>query len=157
MTRLRIAAVAAMLALIACPAVAMADEVLPLLPHTGSEVNPPKLSKTDLAPTEPRGSDGTDTYSPNGVDVQPTLQTRHFGGRVELICTVATTPGSLKVVNQGIEPLPPGARIKWQVKNPPLRGFFALIGQLDAGETLIADGIVDGDVPAGADCMARVI
>ena len=157
MTRLRIAAVAAMLALIACPAVAMADEVLPLLPHTGSEVNPPKLSKTDLAPTEPRGSDGTDTYSPNGVDVQPTLQTRHFGGRVELICTVATTPGSLKVVNQGIEPLPPGTRIKWQVKNPPLRGFFALIGQLDAGETLIADGIVDGDVPAGADCMARVI
>lgn len=156
MKRLRIAAVAAMLALIAVPAVAMADEVLPLLPHTGSEVNPPKLSKTDLAPADPDGSDGSD-HSPNEVDVQPTLQTRHFGGQIELICTVATTPGSLKVVNQGIEPLPPGTRIKWQVKNPPLRGFFALIGQLDAGETLIADGIVDGNVPAGADCLARVI
>ena len=156
MKRLRIAAVAAMLALIAVPAVAMADEVLPLLPHTGNEVNPPKLSKTDLAPAEPRGSDGSD-HSPSEVDVQPTLQTRHFGGQVELICTVATTPGSLKVINQGNEPLPPGTRIKWQVKNPPLRGFFALIGQLDAGDTLIADGIVDGDVPAGADCLARVI
>ena len=156
MKRLRIAAVAAMLALIAVPAVVMADEVLPLLPHTGNEVNPPKLSKTDQAPAEPRGSDGSD-HSPSEVDVQPTLQTRHFGGQVELICTVATTPGSLKVINQGNEPLPPGTRIKWQVKNPPLRGFFALIGQLDAGDTLIADGIVDGDVPVGADCLARVI
>ena len=64
------------------------------------------------------GSSGgsTDSYSPPKVDSQPGLQTMHFGS-VTLACTVASSARDLVVVNEGLETLPPGTPIKWQLKN----------------------------------------
>jgi hypothetical protein len=84
------------------------------------------------------------------------LQTRHFGG-VTLSCKVASTSTDLVVVNDSLEPLPPGTRIKWQLKNEGTRGFFAIIGELGGGESLVADGVLDGRAGQDETCVARVI
>jgi hypothetical protein len=88
-------------------------------------------------------------------DNQPSLQTRHFGQQAELTCTVAETPGAIVVINQGPEPLPAGTRIKWQL--PGQRGFFALLGPLGAGETLVADNVLASAADLASACAARVI
>ena len=80
----------------------------------------------------------------------------HFGS-VTLACTVASSARDLVVVNEGLETLPPGTRIKWQLKNEGTRGFFAIIGELGGGESLVADGVLDGGAQPDDTCVARVI
>lgn len=100
---------------------------------------------------------GADDGESSGDYEPPTLQTRHFGPRAELSCAVAGTPNALVVVNRSAEPLPPGTRIKWTLASEGKRGFFALIGSLGGGETLIADNVLDGEVKRNAACVARTI
>lgn len=87
----------------------------------------------------------------------PTLQTRHFGLNVELSCAVSGTPNAIVVVNHSTEALPPGTRIKWQLKSEGKRGFFALLSPLAGGDTLVADNVLDSATSEAADCVARVI
>jgi hypothetical protein len=80
----------------------------------------------------------------------------HFGGAT-LACKVGSGARDLVVINQSLEPLPAGTRIKWQLKNEGKRGFFAIIGELGGGESLVADGVLDGSAGADDICVARVI
>jgi type II secretory pathway predicted ATPase ExeA len=61
------------------------------------------------------------------------------------------------VINQSLEPLPAGTRIKWQLKDEGKRGFFAIIGELGGGESLVADDVLDGHASKDDACIARVI
>lgn len=101
-------------------------------------------------------SSSSDSYTPPEVDAQPSLQTMHFGS-ASLACKVASTAHDLVLINEGLEPLPPGTRIKWQLKNEGKRGFFAIIGELGGGESLVADGVLDGGARTDDICVARVI
>ena len=98
------------------------------------------------------GGDSSSDYIP-----EPTLQTRHFGLNVTLSCAVAGKANAIVVVNQSAEDLPPGTRIKWQLKSEGKRGFFALLRPLPSGETLVADNVLDGAADTAAACVARVI
>lgn len=95
-------------------------------------------------------------FSPE-VDPQPGLQTRHFGALATVSCEVAAHSTDLVVVNQGTEPLPPGTRIKWQLRDQRKRGYFAILGTLGAGKALVADNVLDGNAAPGDVCLARVI
>ena len=117
-------------------------------PETGTELAPPDV------PNDGNDSDGQSSSEP---DVQPTLQTRHFGLNVELSCAVAGTPNAIVVVNHSAEDLPPGTRIKWQLKSAGKRGFFALLNPLPGGDTLVADNVLDGGADQSVACVARVI
>ena len=145
--------------------VAVAGDVLPLDPGGGL----PPIDGTGPAGTGPidglippgaidtgpsRSSEGSgdSDYVP-----EPTLQTRHFGLNVQLSCTVGGTPNAIVVVNHSAEALPPGTRIKWQLKSEGKRGFFALLRPLPGGDTLVADNVLDGATSQAADCVARVI
>jgi len=146
--------------------VALAGDVLPLdpgggLPPIDSTGPAAGTGPTDglIPPTAPdagasrsSGGDGDSDYVP-----EPTLQTRHFGLNVQLSCTVAGTPNAIVVVNHSAEDLPPGTRIKWQLKTEGKRGFFALLRPLPGGDTLVADNVLDGATSETADCVARVI
>lgn len=172
MTLIRPLAGAVLAALVILPTLALAAPVALLPPGGGlggdreTELVRPDPDRpreepdptASVQPIPPRGgsSDG-DSYSSSESDTQPTLQTRHFGPRAELSCRVADTSNDLIVVNHSPEPLPPGTRIKWQLKGEGKRGFFALIGPLGGGETLVADDVIEGDAPVGADCAARII
>lgn len=145
---------------------AYAGEVLPLDPGGGL---PPIDGTGPAAGTGPidglvppgaieagssksNGSGGDSDYVP-----EPTLQTRHFGLNVELSCAVSGTPNAIVVVNHSAEELPPGTRIKWQLRSEGKRGFFALLSPLAGGDTLVADNVLDGTASQAADCVARVI
>lgn len=106
--------------------------------------------------SEPRPSKGDDNDSPTPSS-EPPLQTRHFGSMVELTCAVADRPAAIVVVNHSSEPLPPGTRIKWQLKAEGVQGFFRLLGTLEGGATLVADNVLRQHVSNGANCIARVI
>lgn len=137
--------------------VATAGEVLPLDPGRGlppidgtgpaggTELAPPRASASN------NGSDGDSGYE------EPMLQTRHFGLNIALSCAVSGTPNAIVVVNRSAEELPPGTRIKWQLKDEGKRGFFALLSPLAGGETLIADNVLDGSADQATACVARVI
>lgn len=143
---------------------AIADEV-ELLPPGGG-LNPPKEDPsptddtelvTDEKPGDRSSYSGATSPSTELVDTRPTLQTRHFGLSVELSCAVAGTANAIVVVNHSAEPLPPGTRIKWQLKDEGKRGFFALLNPLASGATLVADNVLDGGADRSAACVARVI
>lgn len=129
-------------------------------PDTGTEL-PPEVG---TGPADLGGGSSSDSQSSSSggsssdrVDTQPTLQTRHFGFQADLSCAVASTPNSIIVINRSAEPLPAGTRIKWQLKSEGKRGYFALLGPLGGGETLVADNVLDGTADQAADCVARVI
>lgn len=105
---------------------------------------------------EPRRDRDNDSDSPTPSS-EPPLQTRHFGSMVELSCAVADRPDAIVVVNHSAEPLPPGTRIKWQLKAEGVQGFFRLLGTLEGGATLVADNVLRKQVNNGANCIARVI
>ncbi len=153
--------------LVLAPTLAYADPVQELLPGGGELVLPPKEDPvppreeptpetgTELAPPDLTNNDsGGDSSEP---DTRPILQTRHFGLNVELSCAVAGTPHAIVVVNHSAEDLPPGTRIKWQLKGEGKRGFFALLSPLAGGDTLVADNVLDGGADQAAACVARVI
>lgn len=126
-------------------------------------LTPPRIDGTGPAdtgpidrPATPAGGNGVTYSSAEFEDGQPGLQTRHFGG-VSLSCRVASSSTDLVVVNQSADPLPPGTRIKWQLKNERTRGFFAIIGELRGGESLVADNVLDGHAAPDDICVARVI
>jgi hypothetical protein len=120
-----------------------------LAPETGTELAPPDAGSG--------GSNNSGGDSSSEPDTQPTLQTRHFGLNVELSCAVSGTPNAIVVVNHSAEDLPPGTRIKWQLKSEGKRGFFALLSPLAGGDMLVADNVIDGGANEAADCVARVI
>lgn len=118
------------------------------------------LTGDDTPPT------GRDTPSPrtshssssdDDVIQPPEFQTRHFGAQIVLSCSAGDAPGSLIVVNQSDEPLPPGTRIKWQFRQTKAKGYFALLGNLRPGGTLVADDVMRNGQVASGDCMARVL
>jgi hypothetical protein len=157
MKRLRPLASALLATLMCVPSsLVLADEVLPLDPGGGlppiEETGP--AGGTELTP--PKVAENSDTSSDSDYADEPVLQTRHFGLQVALSCEVAN-PNVLVVVNQSAEPLPPGTRIKWQIKSEGKVGFFALLGSLDGGETLVADNVLQAPAGQGAQCVARVI
>lgn len=156
MFRTRSAAVALVLAMLITPPALRAEEVVLLVPHTGSDTQP--ADPVDTAKVVPApaltGSSSEHSYD---ADEPPTLQTRHFGTQVALVCAVAGTPGGLELTNAGETPLEPGTKIKWQFKNSKFRGYFALIGALAPGATMVADNVIGGQPPAGSGCVARTI
>lgn len=129
----------------------------PSIAGTGP-VDEPRAELTTPGRTAAASSGGdrsSDAYTPP-VEAQPGLQTMHFGG-VSLTCEVASNARGLVVVNQSLETLPPGTRIKWQLKRENKRGYFAIIGELGGGQTLVADNVLDGSADADDTCVARVI
>lgn len=112
----------------------------------------------ETGPSNTGGERGSaNSYSGSEIrDVQPGLQTMHFGG-VTLACRVGSGARDLVVVNESLEPLPSGTRIKWQLKKEGTRGFFAIIGELAGGESLVADNVLDGNARKDDVCIARVI
>lgn len=163
MIRIRPLAGAVLMSLLLTP-VALADRVEVISPGGEASLLPPATgtepddAKVETLPREPQrtGSGNSVTYSPAEVDAQPGLQTMHFGGAT-LACKVGSGSRDLVVLNQSLEPLPAGTRIKWQLKNEGKRGFFAIIGELGGGESLVADGVLDGKAGADDICIARVI
>jgi hypothetical protein len=143
---------------------ALADKVDVIIPGGNAELRssisaaPADTGASSLSRTASDSSEASSSsdYSPTESEPQPGLQTRHFGG-VTLKCEVAASRTDLVVINDSREPLPPGTRIKWQLKKEGTRGFFAIIGELGGGESLVADGVLGS--PAGPDdvCVARVI
>lgn len=150
-----------MLSPLAAAVLPVAAAEVELLPPGGG-LNPPI---DDTGPTEgtgptdlpPVSTDGGDGDSSSDYVPEPTLQTRHFGLTVELSCAVAGTPNAIVVVNRSAEELPPGTRIKWQLKSEGKRGFFALLSPLPGGETLVADNVLESAADEAAACVARVI
>lgn len=168
MNRIRPLAGALLAALMLSPfaGATYAGDVLPLDPGGGL----PPIDGTGPAdgpgPIDGLAPPGAiDTRSPTSSDgggdsdyvPEPPLQTRHFGLNVQLSCAVSGTPNAIVVVNHSAEALPPGTRIKWQLKSEGKRGFFALLSPLAGGETLVADNVLDGTANQAADCVARVI
>ena len=157
MIEVRRAALAiALLLMTAAPAL-RAEEVVLLLPHTGSDTKPADSGDPARLKAPQPESTGSSRGSSYDADEPPSLQTRHFGTQVALICAPAGQPGGLELTNAGDTPLEPGTKIKWQFKNSKFRGYFALIGALAPGKTMVADGVISGSPPAGADCIARSI
>ena len=175
MTSLRPLAGAVLLMLALSPAAALAAPVDIITPGGGggnASFAPPAASdgggdarlKGESVPQADPGTGGgggdsssSDSYSPVEMDTRPTLQTRHFGGQANLSCQVAASARDLVVVNNSPEPLPPGTRIKWQLKKQGKRGFFAIIGELGGGKALVADDVLDGKARPDDICIARVI
>jgi hypothetical protein len=140
------------------PAVAAEVELLP--PGGGLEGTGPAVDTgpaDGLAPTTPVRSTGGRGDSSSDYVPEPMLQTRHFGLNVSLSCAVAGKANAIVVVNQSAEDLPPGTRIKWQLRSEGKRGFFALLSPLPSGETLVADNVLDAAADKAAACVARVI
>ena len=157
MIRIRPLAGAVLTTLMLTP-VALADRVEVITPGGHAGLNPPIDSTGPSANDVPRtGSSHTDSYDPSvELDAQPGLQTRHFGSAT-LSCKVASNSRGLVVINQSLDPLPPGTRIKWQLRNERTRGYFAIIGELGGGESLVADDVLDAQAGADDVCIARVI
>lgn len=141
---------------------AFGAEVHRLTPHGDTPGDTPNIAlRPGDLPNVPRpernGGDGSTYSAAEPGPAEPPLQTRHFGAQASLECRLDDQPGGLVLVNRGLEALPPGTRIKWQFPDARMRGFFALIGPLDPGETLVADDVVDDAPDARGACVARVI
>ena len=156
MTRLRPLPATLMTLLFIIPVPVSAGAVINLLP-AGGGVDETRPTDPGIVGPLSGGSRDSSTYEPAEFDAPPSLQTRHFGGRADLSCRVAGTPGALVLTNGGSDPLPSGTRIKWQLKGVGLFGFFALVNDLDGGESLLADNVVNGTPDRSAACLARVI
>ena len=130
-----------------------------LPPEKGTPIEAPGIENTGLTdlPSTPKVDIPMVARSSSPDTPEPVLQTRHFGLQVELSCAVASQPNAIAVVNHSAEVLPPGTRIKWQIKSEGKVGYFAIIGPLNGGETLVADNVLQGGADAGAACTARVI
>jgi len=159
MKRLRPLAGAMLAILLLLPA-GYAAEVEPIIPGQPEGGLPSTDNPSDTGPAQedtPAAGPSSKGDGPSEwpFDKGPTLQTRHFGPQAALSCAVADKPGAIVVVNEGAEDLPRGTRIKWQL--PGQRGFFALLGPLGAGETLVADNVLNGAADNAASCTARTI
>ncbi|WP_417310790.1 hypothetical protein [Devosia sp.] len=88
-------------------------------------------------------------------DDGPGIQTRYFGTRYDLTCTPAGSAGDLVITNDGLDTVPSGTRIRWQVADTGQRGYFALIGDLKPMESLLADDILSEPVDGSESCSAR--
>lgn len=136
------------------------DKSLTPPPQEPPREEPPREAGSSLPvdskPSEPKPRESEHSDSSERT-YEPPLQTRHFGAMVELTCSVGDGRDTLVVVNHSEEPLPPGTRIKWQLKADGVQGFFRLLGTLDAGETLVADNVLQQRVDNGGSCVARVI
>jgi hypothetical protein len=163
-----VAAVLAILVMLPALAFAGSSGVTPILPGGGlAPIDPGVDGGREPKPDMGTGSvpaDGgrassrqSESYDPAEVDMQPTLQTRHFGASYDLTCQVASNTSDLVVINHSPDPLPPGTRIKWQLKTEGKRGFFAINGELGGGQTLVAGNVLDGADAPSAECVARVI
>lgn len=139
-------------ALMCVPALAAEVELLP----PGGGLNPP-IDETGPADTTPKPPIKTSRSSSSDYVEEPALQARHFGLQVALGCAVASQPNAIVVVNKSAEELPPGTRIKWQIKSEGQVGFFALIGPLRGGATLVADNVLQTNASQSAPCVARVL
>lgn len=157
MNVIRPLASALLVALMCVPALADPVEELP----PGGGLAPPidiSTGPTDLPEdTRPAEQVASRSSSSSSDYPEPVLQTRHFGLQVELACAVASQPNAIEVINRSAENLPPGTRIKWQLKGEGKVGYFALIGPLAGGATLVADNVLPGGASSGAACVARVI
>jgi hypothetical protein len=154
--------VGAVLTALLLASTALADPVEIITPGGNTGLNPPidgtgpaDFGVTELAPTGDSGSSGS-SESSSEVDEQPSLQTMHFGA-ISLACEVASSATDLVVINRSLEPLPAGTRIKWQLKKEGKRGYFAIIGELGGGKSLVADNVLDGRAGRDDVCVARVI
>lgn len=153
--------VGAVLTTLLLASTALADPVEIITPGGQTDLNlmtstgPSDVSVRLLPSPGDSGSSGSSDSS-SEVDEQPSLQTMHFGA-ISLDCKVASSATDLVVINRSLEPLPPGTRIKWQLKNEGKRGFFAIIGELGGGESLVADNVLDGEAGTDDVCVARVI
>jgi hypothetical protein len=161
MIRKRLVAGAVLMALL-CMSPAFADKVDVITPGGGGSTGfapsttDDEKGATGLAERPRRDTGGGSSFDPAQLEAQPGLQTMHFGG-VSLSCKVASTATDLVVVNDSLEPLPPGTRIKWQLKAEGQRGYFAIIGELGGGQSLVADDVLDGKAAPDDTCVARVI
>ena len=135
------------------PALAAEVELL----HPGDGLKPPidKTGPADVSskpsPSRAGGSSSSD------YPEEPALQSRHFGQQAALSCAVASKPNAIEVINTSSEDLPPGTRIKWQLKGEGQVGFFALLRPLSGGETLVADNVLQATPSPSAPCVARVL
>lgn len=134
---------------------ALAAEVVPLAPGGGFPID--KTEIVDSTPRSPSRTERSSSSSSSDYVEEPALQARHFGLQVALDCAVASQPNAIVVVNKSAEELPPGTRIKWQLKSEGQVGFFALLGPLAGGQTLVADNVLPGAAPQSAPCSARVL
>jgi len=146
----------AMLATLLIAGSVSAAEVELLHPGGGSSDTGPTKSDSGTELTTPRSEPTNSRRSSSSSDSEPTLQTRHFGSQVELTCAVGDS-AAIVVVNHSADPLPPGTRIKWQLRSEGLQGFFRLLGTLEGGETLVADNVLQTRVSSSAGCTARII
>jgi len=132
---------------------AIAAEVVPLAPGGGLPID-----KTEIVDSTPKSPTRVERSSSSSDYVEePALQARHFGLQVAVDCAGASQPNAIVVVNKSAEELPPGTRIKWQLKSEGQVGFFALLGPLAGGQTLVADNVLPGAAPQSAPCSARVL
>ena len=162
MSRTRPLAGAVLMILLLTP-VALADRVEVITPGGNAGLAPPSTATgprdatVDTLPHDGGSTGNATSYSgADAREAQPGLQTMHFGG-ASIACKVGATTRDLVVVNESLEALPSGTRIKWQLKKEGTRGFFAIIGELAGGESLIADGVLDGNAGTDDICIARVI
>jgi hypothetical protein len=147
-----------LLATVLLAAVATAAEVEKLRPGGSSESQSGFSAAVELiSPGTTNTGPVATRRSSSGDSSEPSLQTRHFGAQFELTCALGEAPHAIVVVNHSEDPLPAGTRIKWQLTQEGLRGFFKLLGTLEGGATLVADNVLETTVNRGADCVARVI
>jgi hypothetical protein len=161
----RLTMAAAVLALIAATP-AWADQVVELLPGGHASLSPStggddgSRISGETGPAHPDVTVSTGRSSNHHeVDGDLGLQARQFAAGAELGCAVpdGANPRDLNVTNLANYPLPAGTRIKWQVRDKGLSGFFALINELPAGRQLVAEGILPAGATSASACSARVI
>ena len=136
---------------------AFADEVETLPPGGGLAPPIDGTGPSDISPKPSETRTKSSSSSSSDYAEEPGLQARHFGLQVALSCSVAEQSNGIVVVNTSAEDLPAGTRIKWQLKSEGQVGFFALLGTLGGGQTLVADHVLQGAAAQSAPCVARVL
>ena len=136
-------------------------DLLPQDPRDAGVKPDTDTTGTEPAKTEDNGRTGGSGHSSSSSDDDvtqpPEFQTRHFGAQIALACRLGDAPGSIVLVNQSEEMLPSGTRIKWQFRQTRAKGYFALIGSLRPGGTLVADDVLRQGQSAAGDCVARIL
>ena len=110
----------------------------------------PRITDRVLAPKQSKSRARS-----RGDDEGPGIQTRYFGMQYDLTCSPAGSAGDLVITNSGLDTVPSGTRIRWQVADTGQRGYFALIGELKPRESLVADDIVTEPLGEADSCSAR--
>jgi len=79
------------------------------------------------------------------------------GEEILLALECAVTDDGLKLVNRSNVELPPGTKIKWQVKSLHSTGYFALSRALAVGKGASAAGLFTGGIAPDTICAAVVV